>query len=154
MSKQELLQAIKLASLIWRDFSITDELIACWKILFSNVKYEDLIRSLQFLAQNKENSFAPSVPEIFSAIRKLNFTEEDFETAELAWVKNKHQETETGKQAWEQIGGDRRWGMCQDSELPFLRKEFIEIYNALKNRSAHVIKLKQLNKGEELKKIA
>lgn len=153
MDKQETLKCLKLCSSIWSNFSFTQETVAAFQLVFAKVDYQDALMGIQYLAQNHFEGFAPTIPEFYQAVRKVKFVSEDFETAEIAWSKKYNQDSETGKQAWKQSGCDRRYGLCENKDLPFLRKEFLDIYNALKEKTQHKQNLKALIPSETLKRI-
>lgn len=71
MTRAETEVLITYAAAIWPKFEVNDGVYAVWSELFEDYPADVVKRALLLLAKTLKHAFAPSMPEIFEAIREV-----------------------------------------------------------------------------------
>lgn len=146
MNKIETVGILKILSSVYPTLNVTPDIIDVWHQCFSDERYQDVLHGVKFLIKSAPREFVnPS--HVFDAMRRAAGA--TVPNATIAWQQQgRVQGDDIAAQAWRIWGGDRRHGMSVDVNSGYAtsddryrynadKKEFVEIYNGLVERSKH-----------------
>ena len=148
MTKSEIATILGLIEQSFRDFKLTEKSINTWFILFEDENYPQVFQAFKHYINNSDSSFSPKPTELKQIIKKLFGYQQ--KNAAISWQsmikKTRDDITMLDAEAWKLWGGDERFGRLPDpknspnpaqaeSTIAFARKEYIELYEALSDKS-------------------
>lgn len=157
MEKKEVFSLLRLLSNLWPNITLTDDLVDAWFWVLESHESVKVMAATKYIINTKESDFPPNASQIVKAIADIN---NSGESAEIAWDEGGYS-SEFAKHVWRRWGGDRRFGSLPDPKyspepleaertLSFARKEFIDLYNSMKDRKDIGIAKSELQLLEDL----
>lgn len=136
MTKKELFEILVNLPTTYQHFNLSENIVNVWFEYFKNEPLE--IFRIAFIECEKNNSTGfPSTPgQVNEWLKKLKLTEDDLETADEAWHDAWHNLafiSPLTERALQLMDFANR-GMWLEKDLPYKKREFINIYNSLKDK--------------------
>lgn len=143
MTKLETAQLLTLIQGAFPSFSFTEMTVKLWADTCKDIPADVALAAAKNFIRTSGSAFAPSIPQLFNEVRKLNSSEH--ELALEAWEKVRtvgrlapHNRSgklsDRAQRALQMCGGWMEYGMTQDQDLPFFRNRFVESFDALQER--------------------
>ena len=148
---KEITQVLAVEMIFYPQVMLDEKLATAWHMQFKDCTPQEFQSALHMAVQKNKSGFPPtpgSVREIISESRK---TPDDMETAEEAWhgMFKRNQGSARAKAAARLMhdwSNKDRWDY--DTQVPWKQKEYIRIYNGLKNKD-EILGIKQEMTGIE-----
>lgn len=146
MSEEQIEILLKLLASAFPTLKVTDEVVRAWHFGLSDESPQGVILAARHLVKTRDSNFMPSVSQVLKIAEQLSSG--SFESAETAWAKGPRIDDPKALRVWRAWGGSQRYGMLPDPQysddaaeaqkiLSFARKEFIELFNGLKEQESH-----------------
>lgn len=159
MDSKSLVYALKMVSTIYPSVVLSKELVKSWEMLLADIP--DELGTKAFEAHLKSSTFPPTPANIVSLVEEMKKTDDDVMTAEEGWkialdLARKYGQ-ERGGEASESIKqypklvhairtvGYRAICTTDYKELPFLKKQFIALFDQVSDRAQAQLKIINLN---------
>ena len=160
MNRQETAKFLTIASTVY-EVNLTPELVKTWHFAIGDIDFDLACKALkQVMRDSPYHKLMPA--HIMTAIRedrkKNQLTAaEAWELASTIDPADLMKESRRAAAALRQVGGRRYLDMCDLSELPFIRNNFIKFYNELLDRDElvdrHTPEVKQIAGDPGVEKI-
>lgn len=135
MTRSETQELLVVISHLWPSFKLpADEMnlsgfINSWQSVMTDVDIKHAKMAVAKLARNTDNDYPPSAPQIFKSIWELTTAPSDRLSPEDAWTQRETHPL--AAEAFKRIGGQRALGLCEETKVYSLRREFEKVYSSL-----------------------